>query len=88
MFTAHSLGPAGFRCPRSLRAPFRAATGGPTSFFVLTDDLRFDALGCTGHAFARTPNLDRLAREGVSFTNFFAAVPLCSPSRASFLTGL
>ena len=60
----------------------------PNIVFVITDDLRFDGLACTGHAFARTPNLDRLAREGVSFTNFFTAVPLCSPSRASFLTGL
>lgn len=60
----------------------------PNIVFVITDDLRFDALGATGHPFARTPNLDRLAREGVSFTNFFTAVPLCSPSRASFLTGL
>ena len=60
----------------------------PNIVFVITDDLRFDGLACTGHAFARTPNLDRVAREGVSFTNFFTAVPLCSPSRASFLTGL
>lgn len=60
----------------------------PNIVFVITDDLRFDGLGCTGRRFAETPNIDRLAREGASFTNVFTVVPLCSPSRASFLTGL
>ncbi|MBI2687060.1 MAG: sulfatase-like hydrolase/transferase [Acidobacteria bacterium] len=59
----------------------------PNIVFILVDDLRFDELGCTGHPFAQTPNADRLAREGALFTNTFAATPLCSPSRASFLTG-
>jgi N-acetylglucosamine-6-sulfatase len=59
----------------------------PNIVFVLVDDLRFDELSCTGHPFAQTPHADRLAREGSQFTNAFAATPLCSPSRASFLTG-
>jgi arylsulfatase A-like enzyme len=59
----------------------------PNIVFVLVDDLRFDELGCTGHPFAQTPHADRLAREGALFTSAFAATPLCSPSRASFLTG-
>jgi arylsulfatase A-like enzyme len=59
----------------------------PNIVFVLVDDLRFDELGCTGHPFAQTPNADRLAREGANFSNAFAVTPLCSPSRASFLTG-
>jgi len=59
----------------------------PNIVFVLVDDLRFDELGCTGHPFAKTPNADRLAREGANFSNAFAVTPLCSPSRASFLTG-
>ncbi len=59
----------------------------PNIVFVLVDDLRFDELACTGHPFAQTPHADRLAREGALFTNAFAATPLCSPSRASFLTG-
>jgi len=60
----------------------------PNIVFVLLDDLRHDSLGCTGHPFARTPQIDRIAREGARFRNFFTVVPLCSPSRASFLTGL
>jgi N-acetylglucosamine-6-sulfatase len=59
----------------------------PNIVFVLVDDLRWDELGCTDHPFASTPNCDRLAREGASFVNAFSVVPLCSPSRASFLTG-
>ena len=59
----------------------------PNIIFILVDDLRFDELGCTGHPFAQTPHADRLAREGALFTNVFVATPLCSPSRASFLTG-
>lgn len=64
-----------------------APTPRPNFVFVLVDDLRFDELGCTGHPFAQTPNCDRLAREGANFANAFATTPLCSPSRASFLTG-
>ncbi len=69
-------------------APLVRRDARPNIVFVILDDLRHDYLGCTGHPFARTPNLDRIAREGVMFTNFFTAIPLCSPSRASFLTGL
>src|SRR5712692_2225281 len=59
----------------------------PNFLFILIDDLRFDAQGCTGHPFVKTPNIDRIAREGVTFTNAFVTTPLCSPSRASYLTG-
>ncbi len=60
----------------------------PNILFLLTDDVRWDDLGCAGHPFSRTPHIDRLAREGVMFRNAFATTPLCSPSRASFLTGV
>ncbi|MBM3768674.1 MAG: sulfatase [Acidobacteria bacterium] len=72
---------------RSLLASLAAQSARPNIVFVLVDDLRWDELGCTGHPFASTPNCDRLAREGASFVNAFSVVPLCSPSRASFLTG-
>jgi N-acetylglucosamine-6-sulfatase len=59
----------------------------PNIVFILIDDQRWDALGCAGHRFLKTPNIDRLAREGAMFRNAFVTTPLCSPSRASFLTG-
>ncbi len=64
-----------------------AQTPRPNIVFVLVDDLRWDALSCMGHPVAKTPNIDRLATEGARFKNFFVTLPLCSPSRATFLTG-
>lgn len=55
--------------------------------FILTDDQRWDALGCAGHPFLKTPNMDWIAKSGARFTNAFATTSLCSPSRACFLTG-
>jgi arylsulfatase A-like enzyme len=63
------------------------STARPNIVFILVDDLRWDALGCMGHPFVKTPNIDRIAREGALFRNFFVSIPLCSPSRGSFLTG-
>src|SRR5262245_19361325 len=59
----------------------------PNIIFILVDDLRWDGLGCMGHPFAKRPNIDRIAKEGAVFKNFFVSIPLCSPSRSSFLTG-
>src|SRR5262245_50984324 len=59
----------------------------PNIVFILVDDLRWDELGCAGHPYIKTPNIDRIAREGAMFRNAFMTTPLCSPSRASFLTG-
>ena len=60
----------------------------PNVLFILTDDQRADAMGCAGHPFLKTPNIDRLAAEGVRFRNAFCTTSLCSPSRASILSGL
>ena len=65
-----------------------AAEPRPNILLVVVDDLRFDDFGAAGHPFARTTHLDRVAREGAQFKNFFAVTPLCSPSRANILTGL
>jgi arylsulfatase A-like enzyme len=59
----------------------------PNILFILTDDQRFDALGCAGHPIVKTPNLDRLAARGVRFRNSFVTTPICAASRASILTG-
>jgi uncharacterized sulfatase len=55
---------------------------------IVTDDQSHWSIGAYGNKESRTPNMDRLAREGARFTNAFCATPVCSPSRASFLTGL
>ena len=72
----------------ALSAPFlRAATPGtPNIVFILCDDLGFGDLGCYGSKIP-TPNLDRMAREGMRFTCLNSADPVCSPSRAALLTG-
>lgn len=59
----------------------------PNIIVVLVDDMRWDEYGEAGHNYIKTPNIDRIAKEGVSFKNAFSTTPLCSPSRASFLTG-
>ncbi len=56
--------------------------------FILTDDHRYDAMGFMGHPFLETPHLDSLASNGVHLKNAFVTTSLCSPSRASILTGL
>ena len=67
--------------------PSSAPPRQPNIVMVLVDDMRWDEMRVAGHPFVDTPNMDRLAREGARFTNAFATTPLCSPSRASFLTG-
>ena len=59
----------------------------PNIVFILVDDLRWDEIGIAGHPFIKTPNIDRIGKEGAMFRNAFMTTPLCSPSRASFLTG-
>jgi len=59
----------------------------PNILFILSDDQGPWAAGCYGNDEIRTPNIDRLAETGVRFENFFVATPVCSPSRATFMTG-
>ncbi len=70
-----------------LGMPAAGAPQRPNVIFILVDDLRWDSLSCLGHPIAKTPNIDRIAKEGALFKNFFVSIPLCSPSRSSFLTG-
>ena len=75
--------------PREVRVPesVRRRADKPNIIFILTDDHRWDHFSCMGHPFLQTPHLDRIAGEGVMFENSFVTTSLCSPSRASFLTG-
>ncbi|MFH5183499.1 sulfatase [Paenibacillus sp. TAB 01] len=59
----------------------------PNILWICTDQQRYDTLGCTGNSFVKTPNIDRLASKGVLFENAFSQSTVCTPSRASFLTG-
>lgn len=70
-----------------LLAAAPAAAARPNVLLILADDLGPGDLGCFGGTVAPTPHLDRMAREGVRFTQYYAAAPLCSPSRGGLLTG-
>ena len=59
----------------------------PNIIFVLADDLGYSELGCYDNTFNETPNLDRMAAEGMRFTDAYAAAPVCSPYRAALMTG-
>ena len=59
----------------------------PNLIVILIDDLRFDETSASGHPYMKTPHIDRLAHEGAMFENAFHTTPLCSPNRASILTG-
>jgi len=67
--------------------PWVSFAATPNIVIILADDLGYGDLGCYGHPSIRTPNLDRMAREGMRFTDFYAAAEVCTPSRTSLLTG-
>lgn len=64
-----------------------AAWARPNIVFVLVDDMGYSDLGCMGGKDIKTPNIDRLASEGCKFTDFYANAPVCTPTRAAFMTG-
>ncbi len=73
---------------RAAEPPPRAVSpSNPNVIIILADDLGYGDLGCYGSTTIATPNLDRMAREGLRFTDAYAAAPFCSPSRAGLLTG-
>ena len=59
----------------------------PNLIFILVDDQGYYDLGCYGATEVATPNVDAMAKEGLRFTDYYAAAPICSPSRAGILTG-
>jgi arylsulfatase A-like enzyme len=72
-------------------APQHAAAATPLKpniVFILTDDMGYGDIGCYGGQFAPTPNIDRLAKEGIRFTQYYSVSPICSPSRTGLTTGM
>lgn len=72
----------------TLSLTFKEDTKKPNILFILTDDQRFDELGYAGNKIIQTPEMDKLASEGVYFSNALVTTPICMASRASILTGL
>jgi len=71
------------RAPEPVTQPPRR----PNLVFLLADDMGWRDVGCYGSTFYETPNIDRLAAQGMRFTDAYAACPVCSPTRASIMTG-
>ena len=67
--------------------PASSSAAPPNILLIVADDLGYGDLSSYGHPVLKTPSIDRLASEGMRFTSFYAASPLCSPSRAAFMTG-
>lgn len=76
-----------FSCRSGKNAKIEATPQKPNILFVLVDDLGIKDLGCTGSSYYETPNIDRLAAKGFIFTQGYATSAVCSPSRASIMTG-
>ena len=74
-------------CGQPADSPALVEVTRPNIVMVLVDDLRWDELSVAGHSYVETPNIDRIAKEGAYFVRAFTTTPLCSPARASFLTG-
>lgn len=85
------LGAAAFAAPGCMKASEgdmgKRPAKKPNIVFVLADDLGWAELGCYGNKFNETPNLDKLAKQGMRFTDAYAAAPVCSPFRAALMTG-
>jgi N-acetylglucosamine-6-sulfatase len=81
------FGLSGIFFPTSTHSSDRFPAGRPNIIFILSDNCRWDCMGFMKHPFIQTPALDRLASEGAVFENAFNTTSLCSPSRASILTG-
>lgn len=79
------MGTAAFASARSSHAA--AQTKRPNIIFILADDLGYGDLGCYGQRLIQTPNLDRMAREGMRFTDHYSGSTVCAPSRATIMLG-
>jgi len=85
-FTAFAISIVGWAAsPESLRT---STTRPPNIIFILAHDLGYGDLGCYGQTRIKTPNIDKLAAEGMRFTDFYAGSTVCAPSRCALMTGL
>ncbi len=66
---------------------FAAEDASPNIVIIFCDDLGYGDIGCFGHPTIQTPNIDKMATEGMKFTQFYAAAPVCTPSRSALMTG-
>ena len=83
LLSAHHAAAAG----DDRQAPQRATAERPNIVFILADDMGYGDLACYGNKYIQTPNIDRLARTGTSFTQAYAGSGISSPSRCSLMTG-
>lgn len=74
-------------CNSTKETPDKADAGKPNFVFIYTDDLGYGDLACFGATDIATPNIDRIAAEGIKFTSFYSPSPICSPARAGLMTG-
>jgi arylsulfatase A len=89
---AAGLGAASLVAPNCTAAPrrqfaTRRMRRKPNIVFILVDDMGWPDVACYGSKFHETPNIDRLARQGMKFSDAYAACPVCSPTRASIMAG-
>ena len=84
---AVGAGALGWAVSQTLARAGAAGSEKPNIIFILGDDLGWAELGCYGNSFNETPNIDRLAMQGVRFTDAYAAAPVCSPYRSALMTG-
>ena len=75
-------------CAFLILTGFAAAAARPNIIFIMADDLGYGDLGCYGQKVIETPRLDRMAKEGRKFTQFYAGSTVCAPSRSVLMTGL
>ena len=88
MLSVVGAGGAALAASQSARAQSKPAPPNvPNIILILVDDLRWDEFSAAGHPYLKTPNIDRLAKEGATFSRLYHATPLCSPNRACILTG-
>ncbi|WP_372796648.1 sulfatase-like hydrolase/transferase, partial [Pontiella sp.] len=86
LFTLALLG-FGIAAAPMVSADSAPRTDKPNVIFILMDDMGYSDVSCYGSTKVNTPNIDRMAAEGMQFTDFHTGASICSPSRAAFLTG-